>query len=73
MIDFSIPLAGMSVVTATVNAAAARLEAHAAAPQTHGQASDVVTLSAGGSDFEASAKAARVQADIAQTLIDIMA
>ena len=72
MMDFSIPLAGMSVVTATVNAAAARLVAHAA-PQTYGPASDVVSLSAGGSDFEASAKVARVQADIAQTLIDIMA
>ena len=71
MIDFSTPLAGMTSAAATVNAAASRL-ASPPTPEPDGPSKDVVALSVGQLDFALNAKAERVQADIAQTLIDIM-
>ena len=71
MIDFSTPLAGMSSAAGTVNAAASRLAAPPT-PDAEGPTNDIVALSVGQIDFALNAKAERVQADIAQTLIDIM-
>jgi hypothetical protein len=72
MIDFSTPLAGMNAAAATVNAASTRLAAPAT-PQIDGPTNDIVSLSVGQTDFALNAKAERVQQDIAQTLLDIMA
>lgn len=71
MIDFSTPLAGMNLAAATVNAAATRI-ASPASPQSDPTA-DIVSLSEGQAAFALNAKAERVQQDIAQTLLDIMA
>jgi hypothetical protein len=72
MIDFSTPLAGMNAAAATVNAAATRLAAPTTMPQMDEPTSDIVSLSVGELYYANNAMSAKVRADIAQVLIDIM-
>ena len=81
MIDFSAPLEGMNAAAGMVDTAAMHIAASpaaalaaspAAAVASDGLTGDLVSLSAGELEFAANVKAERVQADIAQTLIDIM-
>jgi hypothetical protein len=74
MIDFSVPVAGMNQAAARVDAAVSRLSASPTVrAAVGGLAADVVVLTSGRDDFAASAKAAKVEADMEQALIDMLA